>query len=288
MFNFAIKESIRSIRRTKLAFFFSLFSMSIALLLIQFSLLAFFLSTVLEDRIRDTFKINIFIEENFTEAQLSDFTEELNRKPYTEEIIFISKQEAVERFIKETGEDFRDVLDYNPLPASFILTPGNEYIEESRIKEISKELKQNPIVTSIEFQNSFLRELNSHLKNVNKYIIGLTIFLIIIAVYLIYSTLRLIIENKKEEIGTMKLVGASTFAIKLPIILNGTMLGVLAGIITSSIIFILHFIIRDQFDIFVYLNQKDYVYYYYSAFMTGPLLGWFISIITLRRVSLRY
>ncbi|MHC1737033.1 MAG: cell division protein FtsX [Ignavibacteriaceae bacterium] len=288
MFNFAIKESLRSIKRTKLAFFFSLFSMTIALLLIQFSLLAFFMSTVLEDKIKETFKINIFLEDNITEAQVRDFKEELKLKPYTEGLEFISKQEAVEKFIKETGDDFKDVLDYNPLPASFVLTPGKKYIEESKMNDISKDLKQNAIVTSTEFQNSFLSEINSHIKKVNQYIIALTIFLIIIAIYLIYSTLRLIIENKKEEIETMKLVGASTYAIKLPIILNGSLLGVLAGIITSSILLILHFIIRDQFDIFVYLNQKDYVYYYYSAFMIGPLLGWFISIITLRRVSLRF
>lgn len=288
MLNFAIKESLRSIKRTKLAFFFSLFSMSIALLLIQFSLLAFFMSSVLEDKIKETFKINIFLEDNYTDAQIRDFKKELIQKPYTQELIFISKEEAVDKFIKETGDDFRDILDYNPLPASFVLTPRSNYLENKVINEITKELKQNVIVTSIEFQNGFLSEINSQIKNVNQYIIALTIFLVIIAMYLIYSTLRLIIENRKNEIETMKLVGASTFAIKLPIILNGILLGVFAGIITSSIIFILHFIIRGQFDIFVYLNKKDYVYYYYSAFMIGPLLGWFISILTLRRVSLRF
>jgi len=288
MLNFALKESLRSIKRTKLAFFFSLFSMSIALLLIQFSLLAFFMSSILEDKIRESFKINIFLEDNLTEFQIRDVEKELKDKDFTKELVFISKQEAVENFIKETGEDFRDILDYNPLPASFVLTPKDSYFNDREINTITREIKRYPIVTSIEYQNSFLSEINSYIKNANQYIISLTIFLIIIAVYLIYSTLRLIIENKKDEIETMKLVGASTFAIKLPIILNGILLGALAGIITSSILLILHFLISDQFDIFVYLNRNNYIFYYYSAFLTGPLLGWLISILTLRRVSLRF
>jgi len=288
MLYFALKESVRSIGRTKLAFFFSLFSMTTALLLIQLSVIAYFLSAVLEEKIIETFKINIFLEENITPDEIKSTEEELRRKPYTKELEYISKEKAAADFIKETGEDFRDILDFNPLPASFTLTPDRSYMYHGKSEEIIKDLRKLQIATSIEFQNSFLNDVNKYMRNANRYIVGLTIFLIILAVYMVYSTLRLIIQSKKEEIETMKLVGASTFAIKLPIILNGILLGLLAGIITIGVMAAIHLSIRNQFDVFMYLNQKNYLIYIAVVFLIGPFLGWFISILTLRRVSLRF
>lgn len=283
---FIIKESFKLISRAKLSFILSLISTSISVILIVASLFLLIISDEMGSRIKKNISINIFLKEETENEKLKEIENKLNDAGYISSIIYIDKETASENFIKETGEDFRKILDYNPLPASFRIFLGEEYAHTDSIENIIISLSDIDGVDEVVFQHQFINKLLMQLNNVKQYIFVITAALFLISLYIVYSTMQLIINSKYDELDTMKLVGAKISTIKLPIILNGVFIGIFAGLISLGVFYSLFF----YFDVFISsFGIKSFFKPYYIAVIIGigPLLSLLVSFISLRKVSLK-
>ena len=68
-------------------------------------------------------------------------------------------------------------------------------------------------------------------KVVQKVSIGTVVALTLMTMFLIVNTIKLTIFSRKREISIMRLVGASNFAIKIPFVVEGMILGFIGSII---------------------------------------------------------
>ncbi|MFA6597391.1 MAG: permease-like cell division protein FtsX [Ignavibacteriaceae bacterium] len=281
MIPFLIKEAIRSNRRAKLSFLFSLSSTTVGLLLIAISLLSVKISRSIETYLQNQFEIQVYLKEGLTSVQQENLKSDLKKLKNVQSIEFVSKDKAAEKFVKETGEDFRTILDYNPLPASFIVKTGeSENIDYPLLLKSIKKFKE---VDDAVFPNAMYEKMLFYLKTFQKYVTGLGILLSLIAFYVIFSTIRLIIESRKEEIETMKLVGGSLFTIKLPLLLNGVIIGLVSGFLAISILYGLETFIRMYFlSQFPNLLKSTYV-----LLILGPSLGLLSSLFASWKISLK-
>jgi cell division transport system permease protein len=278
---FLIKEAIRSNRRAKLSFFFSLSSTTVGLLLIAISLLSVKISHSIEAYLQNQFEVQVYLKEGLTEVQKENLKSNLKKLNNVQSIEFISKEKAAEKFVKDTGEDFRTILDYNPLPASFIIrtTSGGNINFPSLLKSIKKFSEVDDAV----FPNAIYQKMLFYLKTFQKYITGLGILLSLIAFYVIFSTIRLIIESRKEEIETMKLVGGSLFTIKFPLLLNGMIIGFLSGFLAISILYASEIFIRDYF----FSQLPNLLNNTFVLLILGPALGLVSSLVASWKISLK-
>ena len=278
---FLIKEAIRSNRRAKLSFFFSLSSTTVGLLLIAVSLLSVDISHSIETYLQNQFEVQVYLKEGLTEVQKENLKSNLKKLNNVQSIEFISKEKAAEKFVKDTGEDFRTILDYNPLPASFIVrtTSGGNINFASLLKSIKKFSEVDDAV----FPNAIYQKMLFYLKTFQKYITGLGILLSLIAFYVIFSTIRLIIESRKEEIETMKLVGGSLFTIKFPLLLNGMIIGFLSGFLAISILYASEIFIRDYF----FSQLPNLLNNTFVLLILGPALGLVSSLVASWKISLK-
>ena len=119
MISFYLKETLRSIKRAKSSFFLSLTSMVISMLMIIGSVMTIQISADFQHELKNNITINIFLKENLSKDESAAIEKEIKQKKFVNTVKYIGKDEAAEKFIKETGEDFRRILDYNQLPASF-------------------------------------------------------------------------------------------------------------------------------------------------------------------------
>jgi len=172
------------------------------------------------------------------------------------------------------------------LPASFTVRIKSEYVERDSLDKIVSYFSKIKGVDEAGFQQEFVYKLLSYLSEIKKYVFGVTIILFMISLYILYSTVKLITNSKYEELETMKLVGAKLSTIKMPIILNGMLIGLFASIIAAGcfILFIYYF---DNFiGIHRILNFRK-AYYLAGLLLIGPLLGLFVSTISLRKINLK-
>ncbi len=283
---FSVKEAFRLIGRAKASFFLSLTSLSISVLLITASLALIESTNVMQKKIKENVSINLFLKENLNSDETAGIKDELVKKDYIKTIDYIGKDRAAEIFIKETGEDFRKLLDYNPLPASFTVTLNDKFVEEDSLDAIVASLSSINGVSDIGFKDDFIYKLISILKSIKKYVFITTAVILFLSIYIVYSTVKLIINSRFEELETMKLVGAKLITIKLPVILNSMIVGVLAGAVSAGIFILFISFFADYISMINFLGTSKYIYLSLLIFV-GPFLGLVISIISLKRLSLK-
>ena len=286
MILFYFAEAIRSINSARTSFILSTISLTISVVLILFSLITLQVSEYYTSALKSDIKINLFLKDSVDESNHSNILNELQNKIYTDSVEFISKEAAAEQFINETGEDFRNILEYNPLPASFVLRVSEKYANSDSLNFIINDLSGFDWVEEVVFREGFIYRLLNSIDSAKIYLFGATVIVCLIALYLVYATIRLIIHSRMKEFETMKLVGAKLSTIKIPVILNGLLAGFCSGLLS----FLLLTFFQNQinsFEALIRLMNNHRLEYLLVIFITGPLLVLLVSIFTLRKVSLK-
>lgn len=285
--SFIIKESFKLIIRSKLNFILNLISLTLCVLLILLSFYILKASDFLEKYVSKNLSLSVFLSDQTDEQSIDNFRNELLQKPYISSVEFISKDKAAEIFLKDTGEDFRKILDYNPLPASFTVYLKKEYTAADSLDKIISDLGKSEFVSEVVSKMEFLQKVITFTSKIRIYIFALTGFMLLVSVYLVFSTVKLILNSKYEELETMKLVGAKLSTIKLPILLNIIFAGLLAGIIAISIVFIvLRFFSADK-SILISLAGINPEMLFSFVLLVGPFIGFIVTLIALRKITLR-
>ena len=280
-----ISESIKLFRRAKLASFITIITTSIAILITSFSLLLLFFSSTIEDKLKNRIELNVFLHDSVNVSNTQSLLNEFRNDQFIKSVRFISKEDAVEKFISETGEDFRSVLDINPLPASFILTLNPSFVTEENIKSIIDKYSNSDLVDDMVYDyNTTMTLLN--ILSINKTLVFLlSIILIVIAVYFVYANNKLLLLAKKEQFNTMKLVGAKLSAIKIPIVLHSILLGIISAIICMAIFVLLLLLLTK-----IYYNLKfiNLLYLFNIViFVLGIVFGIIGSYFAVKGISLK-
>lgn len=286
MFFFYIAEALRSIKSAKSSFILTTVSLTISVLLILFSFITLQLSDYYSSSLKSNIRINVFLKESFTKSDQEKMLSELQGKIYADSIEFISKDKAAEQFIQETGEDFRKILDYNPLPASFVVQISESFANSDSLNHIIKDLSSLESVEEVVFKEGFIYRLLNYIDTIKVYIFLITLLVSMIAIYLVYATIRLIIHSRMIDFETMKLVGAKLSTIRIPVILNGLIAGLFSGIL-SYLVFLF---IKKQLLIVEAMGimfSQFMLEYKLIIFLTGPVLVFVVSVFTLRKVSLK-
>ncbi len=286
MILFFFSEAIKSIFRSKASFILTVFSLSISVMLILSSIIALQTSDYLEKRIKEIVKINLFLKEYVQEKELSEIEKDLKSKSFISQVNYTSKDDAAELFLQETGEDFRDILDYNPLPASFVVTIKEEFSNPDSLDNIITDLNKYSWTDEVIFKNEFVYRILNFLNSIKIYLFIITGCVILIALYLVYTTVRLIMNSKAKEFETMKLVGAKLSTIKIPVLLNGFFAGILSSIICIAIFYFMMGYL-GSFKSILNLLETNRIIHLVILIFTGPLLGSLVTFLTLRKISLK-
>ena len=286
MIIFYIKEAFKSIFHAKASFILTLITLSIAVILIAASVGAIQLSEIFENKLKNNVKVTLFLQDSVKQNSISICQEELLSLKFTNAVAYISKEKAAENFIRETGEDFKEILDYNPLPASFIIQLKTEFVAKDSIDNFVTDLQKYTWVDEVVSGNSFIYRVLKYVDDSKQYLFIITVIILLISIYLVYSTTRLITENRMKELETMKLVGAKLSTIKTPIIINNLAAGVIAGII-SVLIFEL---VNSEINTYQFLSNfvKDNKMFYYALLLiVSPILSLLVTLFALRKLTLK-
>ncbi len=283
---FWIKEAFKLIGRAKSSFFLSLISTSISVLLIAACVIIIQASNTFQSNLKESVTINVFLKDNVSKSETSRINKKISDKRFVKSVSYIDKEQAAENFIKQTGEDFRKLLDYNPLPASFLVTIKGDFVQQDTLKKIISDFSKIDGVDEVTFQQDFIYKMLQYLTEIKKYIFIITAVLFFISLYLVYSTVKLITTSKYEELETMKLVGAKLSTIKMPIVLNGVLIGLFASIISLGVVLIFLNYFNNYFRIHEILHFR-LRYFLAGILLLGPVLGFFVSLISLRKITLK-
>lgn len=221
-----------------------IFSVTLSLLLL--GLFSFFLlsSFNVKNYLESNTEINIYLNKKISPSQIEQIKRTLYTKEYsltnTESTLnYVSSEEAAKNFQSEIGEDFVDFLGNNPLRDLIILKINSDYFDLERLNIIESDILKIPGVYQVEYSKELIDNINKNVANISFVFIGLFLILLIISVILINNTLRIALFSQRFLIRSMQLVGATANHILRPFILRGMMYGLIAGIISSGMLYVI-------------------------------------------------
>jgi cell division transport system permease protein len=280
--SYVAKESFSGFKRAKISGFITIFTITISLFLLSIFMFVFDNTNKIVQHIRNRIEIEVFLIDTLTQQQTAGLKAQMAKIEGVDSVKYISKDEAASIFKQEFGEDINQVLDFNPLPPSFKIAIKDEYKTSENIKQITKDLSSFNGVDEVVYRKTLLELLDKRSKIFWQISLGLGIFIGIVSIFLVSNTIRLIIYSKRKIITTMKLVGATERFIRTPFIMEGVVHGLVAGIISSILLFlIIKFgvpFLGEDIASLIYVND----YFYLLIILLGGILGLIGSFVSVR------
>ena len=151
-------------------------------------------------------------------------------------VVFVSRQEAAKQFIQDTGEDFQKFLGENPLRDAYLVNVDPAFHDKKKLAEIKTRLEKEKGVFQVYYVESLIESINRNVAKIGLVLIGIAAVLLIVVVLLINNTLRLALFSQRFLIRSMQLVGATRTFIQMPFILRSMLLGALAALLASGML----------------------------------------------------
>ena len=251
------------------------------------------------DQIKNKVDVTIYLKQDATESRVSALKDSLLKLPEVQEISYTSAEDNLKNFHKLHTDDYStlqalDEIKVNPLLAYFNVRAK----EISQYESIANFLdSNNPLVLgsdSVVYKINYnqnkkvIDKLNTIISGAQKLSFVLTLVLIVICLINTLNTIRLIILISKEEIGVMRLVGASKLQIRGPFMIEGAIYGIIATILTLIIFWPATAWLGRNMTNFLGLNIYDYYVsnlfqIFIIVLLSGVLLGMISSYIAVRR-----
>lgn len=228
----------------------------------------------ISDYVKEHVQLNVFLNDDVTEAEISAFQNVLSQQPAIRSVRFISKQEALDSLKKDLGQDAAGMLEINPLPASFELKLKAEYTGAQMLMSLSKEIEKNKMVREVTYQQTEVDKMNENFRLVAIVIVLFCALLFFIAVALINSTIRLSMYSRRFLIKSMQLVGATKNFIRRPFIARAFAHGLYAGVIACLLLSGMLYLVRSKLPELVQLQDlKDNGIMFAGIILFGVLLS---------------
>ncbi|MBD3274739.1 MAG: FtsX-like permease family protein, partial [Candidatus Marinimicrobia bacterium] len=233
------KEGISGLWRAKFPSFVAIITIAIAMTLLGITYITGTEIYNIVDRMKTQLQIEIFLLPGATETEMSRIENTLNSEELVAGFEFVSKDEAAERFSAEFGEDIYEVLEVNPLPASYTVQISSNYQTFSEISSFAQSIENLGGIDEVKYRQNFLQLLERYYRAAA--VIGGVIMAIILgaAVLLVGNTIKLSIFAKREVIRIMRLVGATNRFIRTPFIIEGIIQGLLGSLGALFILYVL-------------------------------------------------
>ena len=245
--------------------------------------------------LEDKIDISIYFKIDAPEDDILNIQKSLGTLTEVKSVNYISRDQALEIFKEKHKDDAAisqslEELNSNPLLASLNIKANDPseyaaiagYLDKADFKTMFEKVTyaQNAVV---------IDRLNKIIGVAERGGFILIVFLIFIAVLVTFNTIRLAIYSSREEIGIMRLVGASNSFIRGPYIVEGIIYGFLAAMLSIALTAPIVYFVSPYMSIFIaemdlwkyFISNLFGALFYQSLFGIG--LGAVSSIIAVRK-----
>lgn len=126
-------------------------------------------------------------------------------------------------------------LDYNPLPYVIVVEP-RAHAEAAAIEALATDLRVQPGVDQVQDDGTWRERLDALVDVGRRVVVAMVALLALAALLVVGNSVRLDIQGRAEEIGVLKLVGASHAFVRRPYLYTGFWYGLAGGLVASVLV----------------------------------------------------
>jgi cell division transport system permease protein len=210
-------------------------------------------------------EISAFLRDDATQGEIKSLENEISNMAEVQDVTYVSKSDAYDEFrLRYRNQpEFYENLPKDALPASLRIKLTNaDYTEE-----VAARINGAPGVDDVRYGGEIIKRLlqvNSLLRTVT---FALSLVLMIASAALIANAIRLAIYARREEIGIMKLVGATNWFIRIPFMLEGIFAALVGAVVSGVVVVAADALLFSRLaSAFPFLRQA-------FSFTTGDIVG---------------
>lgn len=188
-------------------------------------------------RLKEKIEMSVVLRDSIPDGASAALARKIGAQPYAASVTLVSKEQALEKWTAETGENLEEMFGVNPLSEEIDFGLKSEYSTPENINSLKRSLEKEDIVESVSVPDSAMVEAMN--RNISRLTLVLAIvagIMLVISFVLINNTVHLTIYSRRFTIHTMKLVGATNGFIRRPIILGNMTAGMLSGLTASALL----------------------------------------------------
>lgn len=244
--------------------------------------------------LENTITISVFFEEDLPEESVQLIGEQIRVLDYVNTMDYISPEQALRNFCEQNYDDPEAAMeafgDKNPLrnSASYSVTL-KDVSKQAEFVAYAKDLQGVRSVKSSDVTADGLSTLSSLVGYASA---GIVVILMLVSIFLISNTITIGITVRKEEIGIMKLIGATNFFVRAPFIIEGIIIGAVGSAIPLVLLYemyekILTYVVgrfKVITSIFAFVSQEElFKTMIPVGLVLGIGVGLFGSLVTTRK-----
>jgi len=237
-----LKESFRNLRTKPVVSMVSTAIISLSIFIFGLFLLIFVNFAGMFQRWSRHVAIDVYVAQGIDSQGVEDLSGRLRALPEIIDIQFTSAEQAYEQFRKMLGPqaELLDELGANPLPASFRLTPAEQYRNTESLAVLAQKLQRLPGVSEVRYGAKWVERFQAIIQAFKMLGMVTGAILLLASVLIISNTIRLTVYSRKEEIEIMRLVGATETFIRIPFFLEGLFQGFVAGLVAVCMLWVIY------------------------------------------------
>lgn len=181
-------------------------------------------------RWEQTATLSLFLRPEVSLRQAEALAARLTQEAGIAAVSLVPREQALEELRAETG--FAEAvaqLEENPLPVVLILRPANSGDDLAALEALGDRLGALPESDFVRLDSQWVRRFQGLVQLIERGVLVLALALASGVLLIIGNTIRLEIENRREEIEIMELVGATPGFIRRPFLYTGAWYGLLGG-----------------------------------------------------------
>jgi len=177
-------------------------------------------------------RVTAYLAEDVTLEQAETLKQTIGDDSPVAEVELIDRETALDEFRASSGlEDALDYLDGNPLPHTLLVTPGDGSRTASGVQTLLAVVEGMDGVERVQVDLGWLQRLNAMTELLGRAVWALALLLAAAVVLVIGNTVRLSIENRRDEILVAKLVGGTDAFVRRPFLYTGAWFGLGGGVV---------------------------------------------------------
>jgi cell division transport system permease protein len=234
---------------------------------------------------KEQVELQVILHDHTRPEKAQELDAILQKQPFVNKTTYVSKEDAAAELKQELGEDFTELLDFNPLYTSIKVKLYSEYVNADSIGKIQQFLMQSNIVREVSYQKIVVDQMNANFRKIGIVLGIIALILFVAVVIIIDNTVKLAMFSNRILIKTMQMVGATRWFIARPFDSRAILTGFISGMVAVIGMCVMIYFAESVFE---ELNAiRDYAML--ALLMIAIIiLGILISVLSTHRSVVKY
>ncbi|HPK87143.1 MAG TPA: permease-like cell division protein FtsX [Atribacterota bacterium] len=229
-----------------------------------------------------------YLKDDLTQEEIGKLVQNTSSLEGVREVVYISKEEALQK-LKEDLTEHEEILaglPENPLPSSLEIT----VFEAGFLDEVSFQVNQFKGIEEVNYGGQLTKNLLIIFDFIRKTGLGIILILLFVSILIMFAVIKISVHSRQQEIEIMTLVGATSWFIRWPFIIEGFLKGLISSLMSFFIIYKAYKFYLTQVKSlipFISVNlEPDFILRIgITLLFLGVFIGIFGSMLSLRKIS---